>query len=119
MKLSAPHSHPLIRTVINLHSLDTMPLKGLGSSLHVDPSSSPGPCSALTTVGPHVPSRRSVPWELRLVSILRYGVQPVLKTLSPSHPLWFRLQSNYPSELLCNSQVTAIQPANGVRGSHT
>lgn len=99
-----------------------MPLKDLVSSLHQCACGSfhrdrtlwcsrhPGsPCAQ--------PGTRSQGTEL--VDVLRHAGRPLLNTLSPSHPLWFRLQSNYPSEQLWNSQVTSIQLANGVQQTHT
>lgn len=77
-----------------------------------------GPCCSAGPGGARVPSERAPHGALRPERPRTRSAAPLLlETLPPSHPLWFGLQSNYPSEQLCNPQVTCIHPANGFGGS--
>lgn len=77
-----------------------------------------GPCCSAGPGGARVPGERAPHGALRPERPRTRSAAPLLlETLPPSHPLWFGLQSNYPSEHLCNPQVTCIHPANGFGGS--
>lgn len=67
----------------------------------------------LATVGPHTAS-----WVLFSQDTVSCERPQTCRAATLSHPLWFRLQSNYPAEQLCNSQVTSTHPANGRWQTH-
>ena len=107
-----PASHPVC-TVANLRLLDLMPQKGLVSSLH---KCVPESC-LYRCMPPRWSRHRGTPHgQLVLFSQDTVSCErpQTCRAATLSHPLWFRLQSNYPAEQLCNSQVTSTHPANGI-----
>lgn len=112
---SASHAHPLTRTVT-----DRLCATGRPRGVWPAPGTRvrAGPCCSAGPGGARVPGERAPHGALRPERPRTRSAAPLLlETLPPSHPLWFGLQSNYPSEQLCNPQVTCIHPASGFGGS--